>query len=85
MKPNLQYTRDQVGKLSIDIALERNWTVPHREIDVKVSGSNVTLSGIVHTKHARDEAGKIAMQASGLFSVNNKILIIDPTHLQHAN
>ena len=70
-----QHTRDQVKKLCIDTAMERNWTVPHREIEVKVSVNNVTLSGTVHTIHARDEAGKIAMQLRGVSSVNNRILV----------
>ncbi|MEO5593098.1 MAG: BON domain-containing protein [Chitinophagaceae bacterium] len=70
-----QRTRDQVKKLCIDTAMERNWTVPHREIEVKVSANNVTLSGTVHTIHARDEAVKIVMQSQGISSVNNKILV----------
>ena len=80
-----QYALDQVEKLGIDTALERNWTVPHRDIDVNVTANNVTLSGNVHTKHARSEAEKIAMQSPGVFSVCNKILVTEGSDQQHAD
>ena len=71
-----QYALDQVEKLSIDTAMKRNWTVPHRKINVQVCCNNVTLVGTVHTKHEHDEAGKIAMQAPGVASVKNELLIV---------
>ena len=70
-----QLIRDQVKKLRIHTAMERNWSVPHRKIEVNVQANNVTLSGTVATKQARDEAGKIAMQCQGVSSVNNSIRV----------
>jgi len=76
-----QYTRDQVEKLSIDTAMERNWTIHHRDIDVKVSGGSVTLTGTVNTKYERDAAGRIAMQSGYCFSVNNNIQVTNTNRL----
>jgi osmotically-inducible protein OsmY len=68
-------SKDQVEKLGIDTALERNWTVAHRDIHVRVSGNSVTLSGTVHSQHEHDEAEKIALQATGVVSVINNLLV----------
>jgi osmotically-inducible protein OsmY len=68
---------DQVEKLSIVTALQRNWTIPHRCIDVAVADNKVTLSGTVHTKHAYIEAEKIATQTPGVFSVCNNMLLTE--------
>lgn len=72
-----QHSLDQVEKLTIDTALARNWTIPHRGIDVKVTGNNVALTGFVQTEHECNDAGKIAIQCRGVSSVNNKIVVID--------
>ena len=74
---NNQYACDQVEKLSIDTALRRNWTIPHRAIDVAVADNKVTLSGTVHTKHAYLEAEKIATQTQGVFSVCNNMCVTE--------
>jgi len=70
-----QHACDQVKKLSIDTALQRNWTIPHRHIDVHVLANQVTLTGTVYTKHACHEAEKIAIQTPGVFSVCNNIVV----------
>ena len=75
---------DQAGKLCIETALQRNWTIPHRHIRVAVLAGRVTLSGTTDTKHAFDEAGKLAWQASGVISVSNHIVVNKETTGPHA-
>jgi len=43
------------------------------KIEVKMSGSKVTLSGKVRNYTERDEAERVAWAASGVWSVDNKI------------
>jgi osmotically-inducible protein OsmY len=66
---------DEIEKRDIEHALARNWSLNDREIRVKVSGSTVTLSGLVDSLYQKDRAGKIAWNASGVRSVDNELVV----------
>lgn len=66
---------DMLEKDSIERALARNWSTDDDDIDVKVSGHDVKLSGVVHSMYQKDEAGRIAWNAPGVWSVKNELEI----------
>lgn len=68
-------THDAIEKKQIESALERNWSINDGDIDVKVSGTKVTLSGIVSSWYQKDEAGRIAWNAPGVWEVENDLII----------
>ena len=45
------------------------------DIQVKVSGHKVTLKGVVDSWYQKDEAGRIAYNAPGVWSVENELLV----------
>ncbi len=42
---------------------------------VRVTGNNVTLTGMVDSIYQKDEAGRIAWNAPGVRSVDNELVI----------
>jgi osmotically-inducible protein OsmY len=68
-------TEDVLEKASIDSALKRNWTVADQEIRVGVSGHKATLTGTVDSLYQRDEAGRIAWNAPGVWNVENELVV----------
>ena len=68
-------TNDSIEKKDIERALKSNWSISEREINVEVSGNNVTLNGTVHSLYQKDQAGRIAWNAPGVWKVNNELVI----------
>ena len=68
-------TNDSIEKKDIERALKSNWSISEREINVEVSGNIVTLNGTVHSLYQRDQAGRIAWNAPGVWKVNNELVI----------
>jgi osmotically-inducible protein OsmY len=68
-------TRDIIEKREIEGALLRNWSINSQDIEVKVAGTKVTLQGKVHSIYQKDEAGRIAWNAPGVWEVDNKLAI----------
>ena len=68
-------TQDQIEKGDIENALQRNWATTDKDITVKVSGRNVKLSGTVHSWYQKDEAGRIAWNAPGVWDVDNELVV----------
>jgi osmotically-inducible protein OsmY len=68
-------TKDKIELKDIESALRRNWSIGDGNIDVKVSANKVTLTGIVHSYYARDEAERIAWNAPGVYNVDNELVI----------
>ena len=62
-------------KADIEAALRRNWSIYDNDIDVKVSGHKATLSGTVDSWYQKNEAGKIALNAPGIWSVDNELVV----------
>jgi osmotically-inducible protein OsmY len=66
---------EAIEKADIESALERNWSIYKNDIAVKVSGHNATLSGTVESWYQKDEAGRIALNAPGVWSVDNDLIV----------
>lgn len=67
--------KDEVEREAVERALARNWSINADGIKVKVSGNRVTLTGIVDSMYQRDEAGRLAWNAPGVWSVDNELVI----------
>jgi osmotically-inducible protein OsmY len=68
-------SKDEIEKKDIESALGRNWSIDNQDIQVKVSGNKVTLNGTVHSFYQKDEAGRIAWNAPGVWLVENELAI----------
>jgi osmotically-inducible protein OsmY len=66
---------EAVEKSDIEDALRRNWSIYDNDIDVKVSGHTATLTGTVDSWYQKNEAGRITMNAPGVWSVNNELVV----------
>ena len=62
-------------KLKIESALKRNWAFYDNDIQVNVSGHRATLTGTVDSMYQKNEAGNIAWNAPGVWSVDNELLV----------
>ena len=68
-------TNNAIEKTEIERALKRNWSINDKDICVKVSGHNATLTGTVSSWYQKDEAGSIAGDASGVWTVDNELVV----------
>ncbi len=68
-------TEDAIERKDIEGALDRNWALNADDINVHVAGTNVTLSGTVGSWYQKDEAGRIAWNAPGVWAVDNQLFI----------
>ena len=62
-------------KTSITSAFERNALLDAKNIKVEIAGNKVLLSGHVRNFVEREEAERAAWGASGVFSVDNQLLV----------
>lgn len=69
-------TMDEVEKSNIERALVRNESLNDKNIKVSVSGNNVILNGNVNSLYEKSEAEKIALNAPGVWTVDNKLIVI---------
>ena len=67
--------KDAIEKEEIERALERNWAVNSKDIEVTVLGTQVTLTGSVTSLYEKDEAEKMAWNAPGIWSVANELVV----------
>lgn len=68
-------THDAVEQKEIENALDRNWSIDAASIDVRVSGKNVTLKGVVASGYQKAEAERIAWKAPGVWHVENDLVV----------
>ncbi len=68
-------TDNEVEKADIENALKRNWSVNDNNIDVKVLEHRATLTGTVNSWYQKDEAGRIAWNAPGVWQVENELIV----------
>jgi osmotically-inducible protein OsmY len=66
---------ESVEKAGIENALKRNWAFYENDIQVQVSGHKAILTGTVDSIYQKDEAGSIAWNAPGVWSVDNELLV----------
>lgn len=64
---------DAIEQKDVEDALARHWSINSKDIKVKVSGTNVTLTGHVTSVYQKEEAGHIAWNTPGVWSVDNKL------------
>jgi VCBS repeat-containing protein len=65
----------EIQKRDIELALARNGSLNANDIEVIVSGSNVKLVGRVNSWLQREEAGRIAWNAPGVWSLDNELMV----------
>jgi osmotically-inducible protein OsmY len=68
-------SKDAVEKSAVECALERSWSIDDQDVDVSVTGNRVKLTGTVHSLYQKDEAGRLAWNAPGVYSVDNELLV----------
>lgn len=66
---------DDIEKIDIERAIQRNWAMNNQDIQVYVSGNKVTLNGIVHSFYQKEVAEKMAWNAPGVWTVNNELIV----------
>lgn len=64
---------DKIEKIKVEEALRRNWSINTQNINVSVSGTKVTLTGSVNSWYQKDEAGRIAWNTPGVWTVDNEL------------
>jgi osmotically-inducible protein OsmY len=62
-------------KSDIENALARNWSISDKDIGVMVSGHKATLTGSVDSWYQKDEAGRLAWNAPGVWEVQNELVV----------
>ncbi len=62
-------------KQKIEAAFQRQATLDAKDIDVKVSDSQVTLKGHVHSWQEKDDAARAAWAAPGVAKVENQLQV----------
>lgn len=75
---NIRITAEEnakIEKADIESALKRNWSIYYNDITVSVEGHTATLSGVVDSWYQKNEAGKIAFKAPGVWAVDNELIV----------
>jgi osmotically-inducible protein OsmY len=68
-------SKEEAEKTSIENALKRNWAFYENDIRVQVSGHRATLTGTVDSMYQKEQAGSIAWNAPGVWSVDNELVV----------
>jgi osmotically-inducible protein OsmY len=66
---------ESVEKADIENALKRNWAFHKNRIQVRVSDHKATLTGSVDSLYQKNEAGSIAWNAPGVWTVDNELAV----------
>lgn len=64
---------DTIERHDVEAALGRNGSIDASEINVKVSGTKVTLTGSVNSWYDKEEAARIAWNTPGIWKVDNEL------------
>lgn len=70
-------TADAMEKEVIEHHLRRSWSLNPNNINVVVNGTNVKLNGTVGSLYQKEEAGRIAWNTPGIWSLDNNLLVIN--------
>ena len=66
---------DAIEQKDVENAIARNWSIDDHDINVKVSGTTVTLSGVADSWYQKEEAGRIAWNTPGIWHVKNDLAV----------
>ena len=66
---------DAIEQKAVENALARHWSINAKDIKVKASGTNVTLTGHVNSVYQKEEAAHIAWNTPGVWSVENNLVV----------
>lgn len=67
--------QDEIEKQEVEKAIARSSTIDDNTVAVSVSGTTVTLTGIVNSWYQKEEAGRIAWKTLGIWNVKNELAI----------
>jgi osmotically-inducible protein OsmY len=65
---------DEIEQKNVKRALKRS-TIDDSNIEVSVSGTTVTLTGVVDSLYEKEEAGRIAWKTPGIWHVKNELAV----------
>jgi len=68
-------SHDAIEQKDVENAIGRSWSIDNNDIQVKVSGTTVTLSGTVNSWYQKEEAGRIAWKTPGIWHVKNELAV----------
>ena len=68
-------SNDPIEKADIEAALLRDWSFYNNDIHVKVNDHKATLTGSVGSIYQKEEAGRIAWNAQGVYQVDNELVV----------
>lgn len=66
---------DKMEEKLIEEAFRRHWSLNADDINVKVTGNSVKLTGYVSSLYQKEEAGRIAYKMPGVWSVDNQLIV----------
>jgi len=66
---------ESVEKTTIENALKRNWAFYDNDVRVQVLGHVARLTGTVDSLYQKNEAGRIAWNAPGVWAVDNELVV----------
>ncbi|MDG1158815.1 MAG: BON domain-containing protein [Flavobacteriales bacterium] len=69
-------SKDVLEKKDVENALKRNWSINSKDVKVEVNHNRVKLTGLVHSLYQKEEAGRLAWNAPGVWSVENELAVI---------
>jgi osmotically-inducible protein OsmY len=68
-------SHDAIEQKDVENAIARSWSLDDFDIQVRVSGTTVTLSGTVNSWYQKEEAERIAWNTPGIWHVENELSV----------
>ena len=68
-------SHNAIEQKDVENAISRTWTMNDNDINVKVAGTTVTLSGTVPSWYQKEEAERIAWKTPGIWNVKNDLTV----------
>ncbi len=66
---------DKLEEKLIKEAFKRHWSLNAHDINVKVTGNHVMLTGYVASMYQKEEAGRIVWKTPGVWSLDNSLIV----------
>lgn len=68
-------THNQIEKKLVEAAFARNWSISRLNIKAEASGTKIKLTGKVDSLYQKEEAGRIAWNTPGVWTVDNELVV----------